>query len=130
MKPETNSVRILGVDTGGTFTDFVYYEKGQLTIHKVLSTPGAPEQAILQGITELDLMTYKTTLTLLSIFLYAFSYGQTDSTSIGGFMGLRGMWQTGNLNQINLMPNFAEFLSATCFLAQLLTSEQELSLTR
>lgn len=56
MKPETNSVRILGVDTGGTFTDFVYYEKGQLTIHKVLSTPGAPEQAILQGITELDLI--------------------------------------------------------------------------
>jgi len=45
----------LGVDTGGTFTDFVYYDGKQLRIHKVLSTPRAPEQAILQGIEELQL---------------------------------------------------------------------------
>lgn len=45
----------LGVDTGGTFTDFVLYEDGALRIHKVLSTPDAPERAILQGIHELDL---------------------------------------------------------------------------
>ena len=43
----------LGVDTGGTFTDFVMVNAGKLTIHKVLSTPSAPEQAILQGIEEL-----------------------------------------------------------------------------
>ncbi len=46
---------ILGVDTGGTFTDFVLYDRGELRIHKVLSTPAAPEQAILQGISELGL---------------------------------------------------------------------------
>lgn len=51
---------LLGVDTGGTFTDFVLLAEsdGQasaLTIHKVLSTPHAPEQAILQGIEELGL---------------------------------------------------------------------------
>jgi N-methylhydantoinase A len=51
------NVRILGVDTGGTFTDFVYYANGQLAIHKVLSTPAAPEQAILQGIKDLGLDT-------------------------------------------------------------------------
>lgn len=45
----------LGVDTGGTFTDFVLYDGGALRIHKVLSTPEAPERAILQGIHELDL---------------------------------------------------------------------------
>ena len=35
----------LGVDTGGTFTDFVCLDKetGELRIHKVLSTPEAPE---------------------------------------------------------------------------------------
>ena len=49
------STRILGVDTGGTFTDFVYYEQGRLIIHKVLSTPHAPEQAILTGIKALGL---------------------------------------------------------------------------
>ncbi len=47
--------RILGVDTGGTFTDFVYYQQGCLKIHKVLSTPHAPEQAILQGIADMGL---------------------------------------------------------------------------
>ncbi len=46
---------LLGVDTGGTFTDFVLYDNGRLRIHKVLSTPAAPERAILQGIDELGL---------------------------------------------------------------------------
>jgi N-methylhydantoinase A len=55
---------ILGVDTGGTFTDFVLLTPAtgdasktgaRLTTHKVLSTPKAPEQAILQGITEMGL---------------------------------------------------------------------------
>ncbi len=46
----------LGVDTGGTFTDFILFddESNTIRIHKVLSTPAAPEQAILQGIAELD----------------------------------------------------------------------------
>lgn len=47
---------LLGVDTGGTFTDFVLYEDGALRVHKVLSTPEAPERAILQGIKELGLL--------------------------------------------------------------------------
>ena len=45
----------LGIDTGGTFTDFVHIEGGNIRIHKVLSTPDSPEQAILQGITDLDI---------------------------------------------------------------------------
>ena len=46
----------LGVDTGGTFTDFVLLDdSGRLRIHKVLSTPAAPEQSILQGIRDLGL---------------------------------------------------------------------------
>ena len=46
---------VLGIDTGGTFTDFVLARDNRLTIHKVLSTPAAPETAILQGIEELGL---------------------------------------------------------------------------
>jgi len=41
---------LLGIDTGGTFTDFVLWHNGQIRIHKVLSTPQAPELAILEGI--------------------------------------------------------------------------------
>src|SRR5690606_31650111 len=48
---------LLGVDTGGTFTDFVLASASDhsLRTHKVLSTPEVPEQAILQGIAELGL---------------------------------------------------------------------------
>ena len=52
-KPRT--VRLIGIDTGGTFTDFVVWEEGRLRVHKVLSTPKAPEEAILRGIAELGL---------------------------------------------------------------------------
>lgn len=45
----------IGIDTGGTFTDFVVWDEGCLRVHKVLSTPRAPEEAILQGIAELGL---------------------------------------------------------------------------
>lgn len=46
---------LLGVDTGGTFTDFVLWQGDRLRIHKVLSTPQQPELAILQGVRELGL---------------------------------------------------------------------------
>ncbi|MAT96312.1 MAG: 5-oxoprolinase [Anaerolineaceae bacterium] len=40
----------LGVDTGGTFTDFVWLgEDGRYQIHKQLSTPQDPSEAILSG---------------------------------------------------------------------------------
>ena len=49
----------LGVDTGGTFTDFILFDEntGCVSIHKVLSTPDAPERAILQGLADLDIDT-------------------------------------------------------------------------
>ncbi len=43
----------VGVDTGGTFTDFVLLQQGRIRIHKVPSTPAAPAQAILQGLHDL-----------------------------------------------------------------------------
>lgn len=45
----------LGVDTGGTFTDFYCWGPAGARIHKVLSTPDSPERAIVQGIAELGL---------------------------------------------------------------------------
>ena len=49
---------ILGVDAGGTFTDFVCIDAGaeaSFRIYKTLSTPEAPERAILAGIRGLGL---------------------------------------------------------------------------
>ncbi len=54
----------LGVDTGGTFTDFLLQqEDGSLRLHKVLSTPDAPERAILAGIRELGIEVQGLTMT-------------------------------------------------------------------
>ncbi len=40
----------IGVDTGGTFTDFVRVDRDGLTTHKVRSTPDDPSRAILEGL--------------------------------------------------------------------------------
>lgn len=45
----------LGIDTGGTFTDFVAIDADGLRSHKELSTPEAPERAILAGMAALGL---------------------------------------------------------------------------
>ena len=54
-----DNLTILGIDAGGTFTDFVCLEftpEPSLSIHKTLSTPTAPEQAILNGIRQMGLL--------------------------------------------------------------------------
>ena len=41
---------LVGVDIGGTFTDLVVSVDGRLNIHKLLSTPANPAQAMLAGL--------------------------------------------------------------------------------
>jgi len=43
----------IGIDTGGTFTDFVALVDGKFSVHKELSTPIDPSIAIYQGIKKL-----------------------------------------------------------------------------
>ena len=44
---------LVGIDTGGTFTDFVCFERGRLRVHKRPSTPDDPARAVLEGLREL-----------------------------------------------------------------------------
>src|SRR5688572_16798735 len=48
-KTSERSFRI-GVDTGGTFTDFVYAVGGEIRVFKVASTPDDPSRAITEGL--------------------------------------------------------------------------------
>jgi len=52
----------VGVDTGGTFTDLVLLQEGEIRVHKVLSTPDDPSQAILQGLSDLGVRESLSTL--------------------------------------------------------------------
>ncbi len=44
---------IVGVDTGGTFTDFIYLKDGKWQVLKLLSTPHNPAEAVLKGLSEI-----------------------------------------------------------------------------
>ena len=52
---------LVGIDVGGTFTDFVIWRDGQLIIHKSPTTPGDPSRAILAGLHESGLLTSDST---------------------------------------------------------------------
>ena len=41
---------VIGIDTGGTFTDLVAIAGGRLRVHKVLSTPDDPARAVITGL--------------------------------------------------------------------------------
>ena len=54
----TQQKMLLGIDAGGTFTDFVLVRLEptvSISVHKILSTPKAPERAILNGIKAMGL---------------------------------------------------------------------------
>ena len=59
---------IVGIDTGGTFTDLIAFVDGTVRTHKVLSTPDNPARAVLGGLQELlpdtaaEVLTYGSTV--------------------------------------------------------------------
>jgi N-methylhydantoinase A len=50
MQPGSQMQVILGVDVGGTFTDFLLWRDGRLEVHKRPSTPDDPARAVLEGL--------------------------------------------------------------------------------
>lgn len=44
---------VIGVDTGGTFTDFIYFKEGKWDVLKLLSTPDNPAKAVIEGINKI-----------------------------------------------------------------------------
>lgn len=48
-------MRAVGIDVGGTFTDFVLYDSasGSVAVHKVASTPDDPARAVIGGLVDL-----------------------------------------------------------------------------
>jgi N-methylhydantoinase A len=64
--PDPHPSIVLGVDVGGTFTDFLLLRDGHLEVHKRPSTPDDPARAILEGLDALgarpDLLVHGSTV--------------------------------------------------------------------
>src|SRR5215813_9988168 len=45
----------IGIDTGGTFTDFVVVRGNSIQVFKEFSTPGKPDEAIFRGLARINL---------------------------------------------------------------------------
>jgi N-methylhydantoinase A len=57
-QPQRNFALLrVGVDTGGTFTDFVYWSNDGWRLFKLASTPGDPSQAIVKGLNQIAVET-------------------------------------------------------------------------
>ena len=52
---QRSSQTMIGIDTGGTFTDFVLVKDGKITVHKEPTTPGNPAEAVLRGLSHLGI---------------------------------------------------------------------------
>ena len=53
LDPPRSPPRAVGLDTGGTFTDFVAWQGGRLVTFKLPSDPAAPERPVLEGLRRL-----------------------------------------------------------------------------
>jgi len=62
----------IAIDTGGTFTDFIYIRSGEIKILKMLSTPDNPGKAVLEGICRIQHE---------SPFPYSIIHGSTVATN-------------------------------------------------
>src|SRR5216110_1268598 len=56
VQPALYRTRV-GVDTGGTFTDFVFEAEGELRVFKLASTPDDPSRAIIEGLRRIAMET-------------------------------------------------------------------------
>ncbi|MFH1675782.1 MAG: hydantoinase/oxoprolinase family protein, partial [bacterium] len=73
MSKSGKAIARIGVDSGGTFTDFVGIENYRIQIVKVPSQPHSPEKAVLEGLAaikgEVDLVSHGTTVGTNAILL-------------------------------------------------------------
>ena len=53
MKKRRGAPILVGIDTGGTFTDLVAIIGDEIRVHKVLSTPTDPADAVIRGLREM-----------------------------------------------------------------------------
>ncbi len=92
---------IIGIDTGGTFTDFIIYKDGKIKSFKILSTPKQPEKAIIKGLKpylrDNFILIHGTT-----VATNAFLENKMGKTALLITKGFKDILKIGRQNRINL----------------------------
>lgn len=116
MRVMTNGTYAIGLDIGGTFTDLVLLDSvGGMHVHKLLTTPGNPARAALQGVSELldqrgvpiadvDLLVHSTTLVT-----NALTQQRGARTGLIGTRGFRDVLEMRNEHRYDIYDLFLQW---------------------
>ena len=107
--PEYNHPRLLiGVDIGGTFTDFVVYDSNDQSLQrfKILSTPSDPAEAVLQGLNRLQYQASRHIVHGSTVATNAILERKGARTALITTKGFRDMLQIGRQDRPELYDLF------------------------
>jgi N-methylhydantoinase A len=111
-RPAANLL-LVGVDVGGTFTDFVVYQPrvGKLDSFKILSTPGDPSLSVLQGLDKIQIQYQADELRVVhgtTVATNALLERKGARTALVTTAGFRDLLQIGRQNRPALYDLFAQ----------------------
>jgi N-methylhydantoinase A len=98
----------IGIDTGGTFTDFVVFNAGKFETFKILSTPHDPAEAILKGLAQLSQTSKLTIIHGSTVATNALLERKGAKTALVTTAGFRDVLQIGRQNRPKLYDLFAD----------------------
>lgn len=108
-EPTSSYTIRVGIDTGGTFTDFMVASDEGVRVHKVLSTPHDPAEAVLRGLEQLGLepaaceITYGSTVATNA--LIERKGARTAFVTTGGFEDMLEIGRQTRPHLYDLMPS-------------------------
>ncbi len=100
---------VLGVDTGGTFTDFILFDGNKVKCYKTLSTPKDPSIAVINGLKEITAGSDEKVLIHGStVATNALLEGKTAKTALVTTQGFEDILEIGRGNRLELYNIFVD----------------------
>ncbi len=100
---------VLGIDTGGTFTDFILFDGENVKSYKTLSTPNDPSIAIINGLKKIIADSDKKVLIHGStVATNALLEGKTAKTALVTTQGFEDILEIGRGNRLDLYDIFVD----------------------
>jgi len=92
----------IGIDCGGTFTDFILISDGKFSIHKILSNAEDPSIAIINGLTDLDKLNVDTIAHGTTVATNALLERKGAKTGLITTKGFEDVLSIGRQNRVSL----------------------------